>query len=112
MNLLRSLFLSTALLMAYGCDLLDSNRDIYGKWQADKLSIAGIGLPVSPNIEFRPKEAVIDGTAQPATYSRQDKTLTVTLQSGVSFAFTLQDDKTLSIAVPILGDVTYRKTPQ
>lgn len=111
MKQLATLLLALTLLITLGCDLLDPNRDLYGQWQADKLTIAGIGLPVSPNIEFRPKEAVIDGTPQPASYTRKDKALTVTLQSGVSFEFTLQDDHTLSIAVPILGSVTYRKMP-
>lgn len=111
MTILRALGLSLTLLSATGCDLLDPNHDLYGQWQADKLTIAGIGLPVSPNIEFRPETALVDGTAQAARYTRKDKTLTVTLQSGVSFEFTVQDDHSLSIALPLLGNVTYRKVP-
>lgn len=113
MSFLKRFLNLTLIIAAFSaCDLIEPQRVIYGKWQAEHLSIAGIGLPISPMIEFRPKEMVIgDSPSEVQNYVKKENTITVTLKSGVTVNFTVVDHNTLTVDAPILGKVTYTRMP-
>jgi hypothetical protein len=99
----------TALLIC-GCHALDAHRDIYGRWHAEHFTFGGLGLSVGPTMEFAPDKVLIADTPQAVLrYEKKDSVVTVYLKSGTSIAFEITDKNTMTIEMPIVGKIVYKK---
>ncbi len=93
-------------------EIIEPHADIYGKWRAEHFTVGGIGLPIGPMLEFGRERFMVDGkTLKVASYEKKDKAYTVYIADGPSLAFELVDRDTLTINLPLVGSVRYRRAP-
>ena len=94
------------------CELIDAHRDIYGKWRPEQLSFGGVGLPVGPSLEFSRDMAVVDGKSLPIQgFVKKENVITVHISDGPSLTFEMVDSTTMTISLPVIGKIKYRKMP-
>jgi len=108
---------SWALLLVVGwllaaCTLIQPYREIFGSWRAEQLSIGGIGLSVSPSLQFEAGRAVIGGRpTKVESYSREGNRVTVQLEGALSLNFEMQGKDAMILEVPLVGKVRYTRVP-
>lgn len=102
--------LGAASLSLTGCLPWGGASWIYGKWRSERLSFGGIAIPVAPFMEFKRKEAVIDGERVAVDdYEVDGPRVTVHLQGAPSLTFLRESEDKMSIELPILGKILYSR---
>jgi len=98
------------MLAATGCSYFDSHSDIYGRWRAEQLTVAGLSIPIAPNIEFSRTHVTLEGVVQEVdSYEKQGNRITVHMKKSASLSFEFQSSREMTFAVPLLGPLKYTK---
>jgi hypothetical protein len=98
--------------VASGCNLIESHRDIYGKWHTEGIALGGITLPLGPSLEFLSNKAVVNGSELSVDrYEKKDNQITVHLTGSAGLTFEIVDKDTMTFALPVMGKITYVRAP-
>jgi hypothetical protein len=107
----RTLWLAWLVVLMGGCSLVEPHREIYGRWRAQQLSLAGIAIPVAPNMDFSAHQVTLDDKPiEVDSYSKQEKRITVHLKSSISLTFEMEGSDAMTIELPLVGRIRYTRT--
>lgn len=101
----------TALAIA-GCSESVSPKAVLGHWTAENLRIQAVGIPIGPELDITEQEIAVPGTALRVPLQRVEakgREVTLTFPMGLSLAFQVESPERMSVDVPFIGLVHYRK---
>ena len=97
MRLILLIFMS---ILLTGCF---NNNPLIGKWKATK------NLMLMTNIEFTKDKVIYNGIFEKVKYEINDNKVLVTGQLGVGKVYKIIDDNTISMRIPLMGVIKYKR---
>lgn len=102
-----------AILALTGCSRVKDN-DILGRWQAERLHVLSLALPIGPEIEITPHELISTDTGlrMPIlSVTRSGDEFIVNTVGGLGLIFRFEAADRMSFELPVVGTIRYLRKP-
>jgi hypothetical protein len=102
-----------AMLALTGCSWV-KDTDIIGRWQAERLHVMSLALPIGPEIEITPRELISTDTGlrMPIrSVTRSGNEFIVNTVGGLGLVFRFEETDRMSIELPFVGAIRYVRKP-
>ena len=102
-----------AMLALTGCSRV-KDTDILGHWQAERLQVRSLALPIGPEIEITPRELISTDTGlrMPIrSVTRSGDEFIVNTVGGLGLTFRFKENDRMSFELPFVGTIQYQRKP-